>query len=346
MNITSSTIPNELKPYTSTTTEFGIESRVFENRIGVDLTVYDRTTTNDIVYASVPFSSGYTAAAMNVGKMRNRGIELLLTATPVKRDNLTWDASFNMAYNKNTVIEIARKIDLTSLQLPGATTRTSNGGIYHFEGQPFGMIAGNRARTNENGQIVYNDNGTPAQSALQPLGRGVPPLTIGFSNTWSYKKFSLNVLVDGKFGAKIYSATNAYATQFGLDKRTVANGIRETGIDVSGVNLKGEPFSKNVSAQTYYSTIWSTMTDQFVMDADFIKLRSVTLSYAFPSELIAKTPFQSATLSFVGRNLFILYNAADNIDPESSYSNSNAQGLENFGLPSTRSYGFNLTVKL
>jgi len=236
---------------------------------------------------------------------------------------------------------------LTSLSLPGATTRTQNGGIYHFEGQPFGMIAGNSAKRDANGNIVYNSaTGIPVQGALQPLGRGVPPWTLGFSNTLTYQKFSLNVLVDGKFGAKVYSATNAYATQFGLDKRTVANGIRETGIAVSGVNQKGEPYSGNVSAQTYYSTIWSTLTDQFVTSADFVKLRSVTLSYALPSELLAKTPFQSASLSFVARNLFILYNAANNIDPESSYSNGNAQGLENFGLPSTRSYGFNLTVKL
>lgn len=80
-------------------------------------------------------------------------------------------------------------------------------------------------------------------------------------------------------------------------------------------------------------------------DADFIKLRAVTLSYALPGNVLAKTPFQSASVSFVAHNLFILYNAANNIDPESSYSNGNAQGLENFGVPTARSYGFNLSVR-
>jgi hypothetical protein len=249
-----------------------------------------------------------------------------------------------MAYNKNTVLKLAD--GLTSLFIPGATTRTLNGGIYHFQGMPYGMIAGNRALTNDAGQIVYNRaTGIPVQSPLVPLGKGVPPLTMGFSNTFSYKDFSLGVLIDGKFGAQVYSATNAFATEFGLDKRTVANGIRETGIAVSGVDQQGAPYSGNVSAQTYYSTIWSTLTDQFVTDADFIKLRQVTFSYTIPKSLLGHTPIQSATFSLVGRNLLFIHNSARNIDPESSYSNGNAQGLENFGLPTTRSYGFNLSVR-
>jgi hypothetical protein len=180
---------------------------------------------------------------------------------------------------------------------------------------------------------------------LSILGRGVPPLAAGITSNLAYKNFSLNILVDGKFGAQVYSATNAYGTQFGLDKRTVENNVRETGIPVSGVDQKGEPYEALVPAQTYYSTIWATLTDQFVTDADFIKLRSVTLGYALPNALLAKTPFQFASLSFVARNLFILYNTARNIDPESSYTNGNAQGLENFGVPTVRSYGLNLLVR-
>ncbi|MGI8634709.1 MAG: SusC/RagA family TonB-linked outer membrane protein, partial [Segetibacter sp.] len=180
MNITSNTIPNKLTPYTSTTAEAGIEARMFKSRFGIDLTVYDRTTTNDIVNASVPLSSGYTSVALNVGKIKNRGIELLLTGTPVKTATVNWNISYNMAYNKNTVLKISE--GLTSIFLPGATTRTQNGGIYHFEGMPFGMIAGNRALTNDKGQIVYNSaTGIPLQGPLTPLGQGVPPLTMGLS---------------------------------------------------------------------------------------------------------------------------------------------------------------------
>ena len=344
MNITNTVIPNKLTPYTSRTAEIGLDLQAFQNRVGLDLTLYDRSTTNDIVYASVPTSSGYLRTALNVGQIRNRGIELLLRGTLVKTSHLTWNTSFNLAYNQNKVVKIADGV--TSLFLDGATTRTQNGGIYHYEGQPFGVIAGNRAKRDANGSIVYNAaNGIPLQGPVEVLGRGVPPLTMGILNEVNYRNFSLTLLIDGKFGAQIYSATNAYGTQFGLDKRTVENGVRETGIPVSGVDQKGDRYSGTVSAQTYYSSIWSTLTDQFVTNADFIKLRALTIGYNLPPELLRKTPFQAASISFVGRNLFLLYNAAQNIDPESGYSNGNAQGLENFGLPSTRSFGVNLNVK-
>jgi hypothetical protein len=169
---------------------------------------------------------------------------------------------------------------------------------------------------------------------------------MGLNNNINYKNFSLGFLLDGKFGAKIYSATNAYGTFYGLDKRTADNNVREDGVAVEGVNENGETYSTTVPAQTYYQGITFSITDQFVTDADFIKLRQLTFGYSFPKSIIGNTPFQSISLSFVARNLFLLYNQARNIDPESSYTNSNAQGLENFGVPTARSFGFNLNVRL
>ncbi|MEQ9442564.1 MAG: SusC/RagA family TonB-linked outer membrane protein [Cyclobacteriaceae bacterium] len=345
MEISGETIPNSLKPYTSTTYEMGIELKAFDNRLGADITLYNRTTTDDIVNASIPISSSYNSVALNVGEMQNRGIELMLSGMLVSSQRgFNWDASFNMAYNQNEVLKIADGLE--QLYLPGATTRTLNGWIYHFEGMPFGMIAGYRPMTNDDGQIVYNSaNGLPLQSELMPLGRGVPPLTMGLNNNITYKNFALGFLLDGKFGAKIYSATNAYGTFYGLDQRTVENNVREEGVSVSGVNENGEAYTESVPAQTYYQGTTFSITDQFVTDADFIKLRQLTFGYSFPNRLLDNTPFQSASLSFVARNLFLLYNQARNIDPESGYSNSNAQGLENFGVPTARSFGFNLNVR-
>ena len=202
MNVSGNTIAASLSPYTSTTAEAGIEMRVLNNRLGLDFTVYDRTTTNDIVNASIAPASGYEAVALNVGKMKNRGVELMMTGAPLRaEDGLRWDVTANMAYNKNTVIKIAE--GLTTLQLSGATTRTLNGGIYHFEGQPFGMIAGNRMLTNVNGQVVYNSaSGLPLQSPIVPLGRGVPPLAIGLNNDLSYKNFTLSFLLDSRWGGQ------------------------------------------------------------------------------------------------------------------------------------------------
>ncbi len=344
MNVSSSTIPSLLVPYTSTTAEAGIEMRMFQNRLGLDFTVYDRTTTNDIVNAAIPPSSGYNSVALNVGEIKNRGIELMLNGTPVKTaKGMRWDVTFNMAYNKNTVEKIAE--GLTSLQLPGATTRTLNGWIYHFEGQPFGMISGFRQATDAKGQLVFNSNsGLPIAGPLVALGRGVPPLTLGLNNSFTFNNFNLSFLIDSRWGASIYSATNAYGTDFGLTKRTVENNVRETGISVSGVDENGNPYSGTIDAEKYFRGSAYNITSNFVEKADFIKLRSFTLGYMLPTSFLNGTPFQSANISLVGRNLLLIYNAATNIDPESNYNNSNAQGLENFGLPSTRSYGVNLNL--
>jgi hypothetical protein len=280
--------------------------------------------------------------------MKNRGVELMLNGTPFSTPKgFSWNVTYNMAYNKNEVISIAPELGLTSLRLPGATTRTENGWITHYQGQPFGLIAGSTYSRNASGQVIYNSsNGLPIASPVMALGRGVPPLAIGLNNEFSFKNFSLGFLLDSRWGGSIYSATSAYGTQFGLDKRTVENNVRETGVTVTGVNEKGEPFTRTVAAETYYKGLWNTITDEFVEKADFIKLRSLSFGYTLPASFLAKTPFQSANISFVGRNLLLLYRTTKNIDPESNYSNGNAQGLENFGLPATRTYGFNLSVRL
>ncbi len=343
-SVSSGTIPAFLKPYTSTTLEAGIEMKVFKDRLSIDVTVYDRTTSNDILDAAIPPSSGYASVALNVGKMKNRGIELMLSGTPIKSGNgFTWDMSYNIAYNKNKVIKISE--DLTALQLPGGIARTLNGWIYHFEGQPFGMVAGYKQLTDANGQLVFNStSGLPVSGPLVALGKGVAPFAIGFNNNFSYKKFNLSFLLDSRWGGSIYSSTNALGTDYGLHKSTTENYVRETGISAIGVDQNGAPYSATISAEKYYRGIAYTITDNFVERADFIKIRSFTFGYNLPASILAKTPIQSANISFVGRNLFILYNAAKNIDPESNYNNSNAQGIENFGLPTTRSYGFNLMV--
>ena len=344
MTISGNTIPNSLKPYTSTTTEAGIDLRILQDRIGIDLTVYDKTTTGDIVSATVSPASSFSNVRLNIGEMQNRGIELLLTGVPLRsQTGLNWNTGINIAYNENKIIKISE--GLTSLS--GGQTRTLNGYVYHFEGQPYGMVAGNKMRTDDKGNIIYNrDTGVPLQSPLMALGRGVPPLTIGLTNDFAYKNFSFSFLIDGKFGSKIYSSTNAYGTYYGKDLRTVKDGVREKGVSVSGVGLDGKEYSAVIRAEDYYKGIAFTITDEFVYDASFIKLRQMALGYKIPQNLFNQQIFQSATISLVARNFLILYSGVKDIDPESSYSVAGGSyGLENFGVLPTRSLGFNISVR-
>src|SRR5690606_13383214 len=159
------------------------------------------------------------------------GIEVLFTGSPVRvAGGLNWDASLNMAYNVNEVIKISD--DLTSLA--GAQPRTQNAYVYHYEGMPYGMISGYRRLRDDAGNIVYNSgDGLALQGSLEALGKGVPPFTIGLSNDFQYKGFSLGFLLDGKFGGVLYTSTNAYATNYGLHQRTVDGGVRESGVTVT-----------------------------------------------------------------------------------------------------------------
>lgn len=345
MNITGNNIPNALKPYTSTTKEAGVELRLWKDKVGVDVTVYDRTTTNDIVNASVSLASSYRSVSLNVGEIRNRGVELALTGSPLNASGrLNWNVSYNFAYNNNTVVKLAE--GLSSLSIPGASPRTNNAFIYHYEGMPFGMIAGFKMKTDDNGNIVYNNaNGLPLQSAIMPLGKGVPPVTMGLTNDFAYRNFSFGFLLDGKFGGSLYTSTNAYGTYFGTSKKTVENNVRETGVQVDGVDQNGAAYHAVIPAQTYYQGIAYSITDQFVYHANFIKLREVSFGYALSTKLLSKTPFQAATLSLIARNLLLIYSQVPNVDPESNYNNSNAQGLEMFGVPTARNYGVNLLIR-
>ena len=183
------------------------------------------------------------------------------------------------------------------------------------------------------GNILLDDNGLPVQGSLVPFGTGVHPTNIGINNRFSYKDLFLSFLIDIKTGAKIYNATNAYAYNRGLHKNTLVG--RGTGIGaVAPENL-----------EDYYGRIAFGISEEFIQDADFAKLREVIIGYKLPKSLMEKLPFASANISFAARNLLILSTSTDNIDPESTYTTGNGQGLEMFGVPVTRTYGLNLNVK-
>ncbi|GAB3801146.1 SusC/RagA family TonB-linked outer membrane protein [Spirosoma humi] len=342
--LSSSQVPNpDLKPLTSTTYEGGIEAKFLNNRLGIDLTLYNRKTTDDIVTSNIALSSGYTSALLNVGALSNKGVELLLTGTPVKTATFGWDVSFNMAYNKSKIERLAEGI--TGVDIGQGV---GGGLVRNVLDRPYGTVWGYRKKTDANGNVVFNTaSGYALRGDLEEIGQGTPPLTMGITNNFRYKNFSLNLLIDGKFGSIVYSNLYQYAYRFGLPQETLPG--RETGVTVTGVTPEGAPYTKTWAKEdvdTYYDND-KNYTSMFMFNNDFVKLRQVVLSYNLP---VGKLPFlklQSATVSLVARNLAILYKDKKNqyFDPESSYTSTNAQGLEAFGVPRTRSLGVNLMVK-
>jgi outer membrane receptor protein involved in Fe transport len=193
----------DLKPFTSTTTEVGLNLQLIDNRLGLDLALYNRKTTDDIVKVPISNTSGYSSAILNSGQLSNKGIEVLLTATPVKTTNFSWNASYNFAYNKSEVLKLADGISTFSL----GNSANGNAYINNRVGHTYGAIYGYRMLKDENGNTIYDTNsGLPVQTDInQELGKGVPPITMGFSSDFRYKSISLSFLVDAKFGNKVFS---------------------------------------------------------------------------------------------------------------------------------------------
>jgi hypothetical protein len=346
-------LPNpDLKPYTSTETEFGLDVRFLENRLGVDLTYYSQKTTDDILNAPISRASGFGTTSVNLGELTNKGVELLLTGQPV-RGNLTWDVSLNFAKNNSKIVSLIPGTKIFNIEEP----RTRTVFVSQIVGEPFGTLTGLKQKVSPDGKLVYDKDGAPlTDGTYQILGSGVPNFTGGFNNSFTYKQFNLSFLIDFKSGGKIYSGTNVRMTEAGFHKQTLAGRDGEAPLTINGVtevldgngNVTGyEPINRALApgeAQNYWSQLGERAQDHFTYDASFIKLRQVTFGYSIPKAMLNKTPFQTVSLSFVARNLAILYKNAENIDPESSYTSSNAQGLDYFGVPPTRTYGFNLRV--
>jgi TonB-linked SusC/RagA family outer membrane protein len=346
-------LPNkDLVPFTSTEMEYGVELKFLKGRLGLDFTYYDQKTTDDILQASISRASGFASTSVNLGKLTNKGVEILLTGTPVA-GAVTWEASLNFSKNNSKVVSLIEGQTEFIGDAFTAEPRTRNVFIKQIVGYPYGMITGKAQMRDPSGNLVYNSDGV-AQAApgYQILGNGVPDFVGGLNNAVTWKGINLTFLIDFKSGGDIFSGTNMRATQQGVTKQSRLGRAGEAPLVLTGVEPDGsggyKPFNKTYTpgeAQNYWNQLGSEgngAADKFIYDASFIKLRQITLGYSLPRKILAKTPVQSVMISFVGRNLAILHKNTPNIDPESTYTSSNNQGLDYFGFPSTRTYGFNI----
>jgi TonB-linked SusC/RagA family outer membrane protein len=346
--ILNGAIPNNsLKPYVSSEFEIGADIRFIKNRFGIDFTYYNRRTTDDILPTSISATSGFGATLVNIGELTNRGVEILVNAAIIQNKNFRWDLSVNFANNINNVVNLgtnAAGIPISKINQDESRVRRER--IILEVGKPIGMIAGYNHRTDDKGNKMYTSDGYPVATAgYETLVQGRHPISGGINSVFTFKGFKLDVLIDLRQGGHLVSGTNYFGYQWGLHKGTLPG--REGGLQVSGVTTGGTAQTWTIPAaniDNYYQN-YSNITRNNVYDASFGRLRQLSLGYTFTSEMLKKTPFESASLSFVARNLALLWSNVPNIDPESSYSNNaSAQGLEFFAMPQTRSFGVNLNV--
>lgn len=326
--ITNSSTPNDqLKASDATELEIGTEIHTLHNRLNFDITWYNKLSKNEIVPAPASITSGYVGAVLNIGEIRNKGVEFLVTGIPVKLKDFSWTTSINAAYNANTVLELAGG----QSQLLVATSRTGLGFTEDIVGQAANQVVAFDYLRDASGNIQVDANGVPKQGALKAYGPAYGKWSGGFNNDFKFGHINLSFLIDGKFGGKVFAGSEYYAYEDGLTKSTLPG--RETGFG---------PGNKT-SAENYYTTLGNNVSSIFVQDASFIKFRQITLGYTFPASFF-NNAIQGATISLVGRNLFYLMKKTTDIDPEASYG-TQSQGLELGGVLPTRIYGLNLNVK-
>ncbi len=344
--IGTSNIPNKrLKPLLSKDYEIGLEMDFLKSRIGFDFCYYNRQITDDIVRTGVSSATGYSTAVLNVGKLQNSGIELLIKGTPVKTRDLTWDLTATFTKNNNKVVSLGEGVMGVPIVL--ATSKSGNAFVRLTEGERYGGIYGfSYTRDSASGQLIYDSRGFPVvNSTAKYLGNSTYDKLFGFSSTLSYKNFSFYFFIDAKFGADIYSETNATAYKNGKHMATLYG--REQGFIADGLNQAGGKntvmvMPDNLSA--YYNQI-GNISEQFIYDASFAKLREVALGYRFSNKLLEKIRISNASVSLVARNIFTIYKdkALENVDPESNIAANNQQGIERMGFPPIRNYG--ITIK-
>lgn len=344
--IGTSNIPNKfLKPLLSKDYEIGMEMDFLQSRIGFDVAYYDRQIKDDIIKTAVSSATGYSTAILNVGKLENKGIEVLLKGTPIKTRDLTWDVTATFSKLNNKVVALGAGTQGAPIQL--ATSKSGNASVKLVEGMRYAVIYGfTYQRDSASGQKIYDSRGFPVVNTTPKiLGYGTYDKLLGVSNTFAYKNLSLYFFVDGKFGADIYSETNATAYKNGKHMATLEG--REEGLIAEGLDQNGGKNSVQVTPDnlsSYYNQIGS-ISEQFVYDASFVKLREVALSYRISKSFLNKIGFSSAAVSVVARNVATLYKDKnlENVDPESNVAANNQQGIERMTYPSIRSFG--LTIK-
>lgn len=360
----SGTLPLfNLKNELSESWEVGADLRFWQNRAGLDVTYYNGHTTNQILPVDISTTSGYSQVVINAGKVSNKGLEAVLNLTPVSLSNsFRWDIAFNYAKNNSVVEELAPGVETYRL----ATNYPND--IYANPGEPYGNIVGYATKKSPDGRLIVGSNGAYAKDAnVSVLGNITPDWIGGLNNTFWFKGFSLNVLIDFVQGGDISSSSKYQMTAKGTGKFTeegrrpqdtddqgnqlpyvgVLDGVVEI-LDAEG-NVTGyEENTQAVDGQTYWaSRAWGGPTDWFVLDGSYISLREVMLSYRFQPSLLQKTPFQGITLSLIGRNLLYLEEHMEDmgISPESApNTEAGYAGIESMSLPTTRTYGLNVKL--
>lgn len=364
----STVYPNpDLKPESIKTWELGTEFGFLHDRLHFDLAYYHKTTTDQILNVRIPYSSGYSSLLINAGKIENKGIELQVRGDILEsKDGFNWSSTLNFSKDRSKVVEL----------YPGLTEYgmgwTWGIATQAIKGEKWGELVGpgfdrvdeadvknGLATADQIGAVKVNSNGLLRSKSAQRIGNVTPDFMMNWRHDFNIKNWGFGFLLDLRIGGDIWSQTMAHSYTAGVANVTAENGIRERDI-VGGVDvLKNEKvvmqdasgkWVTNTIKTDAYSWFKADVSEYYVFDGSYLKLREAYISYNFPKELIAKTRYISnASVSLIGTNLWLMWVHSSNtmrLDPETGGVSSDSRGIgfEQAAVPSSRSFGLKLNL--
>lgn len=347
----STTLPNkDLRSERTRSIEIGADIRLFKNRVGIDFTYYKTNSLDQLFTVALPVGSGASSFFTNGGDVQNKGVEFVISATPVKQNDFVWELNLNYARN----ISLVKKINDER-----PTILVGNDYIREFrieQGKPWGEIYTRGFQRDNQGKVIIGTDGLPKITTGFDVhvGNYNPDWLGGIRNSFTYRKFNVNFLIDVRQGGTITSITNAILAGYGVTSETLQG--RDGGL-IFGENFYGdlpsalEDGSKNnipVNAEMFWSKVGGQFTpvgETFTVSASNVRLREAVFSYMWTSPWLSKLSVRSIDFSLVGRNLFFLSNKAKNIDPDVIVgTGKEAQGYDSFAPPTSRSFGLSLLI--
>jgi outer membrane receptor protein involved in Fe transport len=360
---------SNLKPEMTTAFEVGTDLSFLNNRLGVNFTWYNSKSKDLILPVATAPGTGFTQITLNAGEIQNKGVELTVNGTPVKTKNFSWNLTLNYSANRNKVIDIypgLKQIVAGStfgyagsspsfIYAPGESV----GDIYgtHWE-RYYGNKTPDPLHIDKSLPIIIGDNGFPVRAPgadQKVVGNSLPKWIGSLNNTFSYKNWSLSFLIDTRQGLQKFNQLDNFMAAFGIAKYTEN---RDQTVVFPGVHADGTPNTTAVYlgqgigpdgvnyGDGYYRTYYRGVTEAFVEDASWIRLRTVSLAYSIPQKWIKGSVIKGATVSFTGNNLW-LSTPYNGFDPESSdaiSSDPTASSQSGFTYPQLRNYLFTLNV--
>lgn len=326
----------DLRPEFTKTFEYGIELKFFKNRLGLDITRYELSTIDQIIVPRYSYGSGYVLKWLNGGEVRNKGIEAVFTATPIRKKKFSWDISANFDRNKGKVVTMAN----LPAYYDSDTWVFGNLRAQAYVGASIGNLGGYSNLRNTNGDIIISStSGLPLSSGdFVSAGDRQPDFKVGINNNFTYKNFNLSFNLDIRKGGDVFNANELYLYLTGLSQRTLD---RETPVTIKGVLNDG---MQNTSTPTwstitvypyyrsdYYSTTAVTEAD-FIEEVNWMRLRDATLSYKLPTSLVQRQKvFKSATVFVTGTDLFMITNYTG-ADPSVNSNTASGSGYGGAGI--------------